>query len=66
MGENSEEWDEDIFERAIDALQSFSLVKRERYTGQAIYTLHPLVSSWTRERPPDADQHPLQQAKSAY
>ncbi|KAF8538287.1 acyl transferase/acyl hydrolase/lysophospholipase [Trichophaea hybrida] len=61
-GENSEDWDEDVFERAIDTLQSFSLVKRERSKDQAIYTLHPLVSLWTREKLPDAEQLPFQQA----
>jgi len=61
-GKNSEEWDEDIFERAIDTLQSFSLVKREKYEGHPIYTLHPLVSSWTRERLSDAEQLLFQQS----
>lgn len=43
-GDNREEWDEDIFEQAIDTLQSFSLIKRERYEGQPIFILHRLVS----------------------
>ncbi|KAF8544997.1 P-loop containing nucleoside triphosphate hydrolase protein, partial [Trichophaea hybrida] len=61
-GDSREEWNEDIFEREIDTLQSFSLVKRERFKDQVIYNLHPLVSSWTREKLPPAKELPFQHA----
>jgi len=60
--EDNQNWDDDIFEGTIDILQSFSLIKRERHEGQAIYTLHPLVSSWTRERLPEREQLPIKQS----
>ena len=51
-----EEWDRDNFDLAIDILQSFSLVKREKYEDETVYSLHPLVHWFTRDRLADEDQ----------
>ena len=57
-----EEWDGDNFDLAIDILQSFSLVKREKYEDEIVYSLHPLVHWFTRDRLADEDQLQFKQS----
>jgi hypothetical protein len=47
------QWDDKLFEKAIDLLQSYSLIKRETYALETdtMFSIHPLVYSWIRERP---------------
>jgi hypothetical protein len=55
-------WDSENFEEAIDYLQSYSLVKRERDGDEFVYSLHPLVHSWTRDRLAELDQLPFKRS----
>ena len=57
-----EEWDRDNFDLAIDILQLFSLVKREKYDDETVYSLHPLVHWFTRDRLADEDQLQFKQS----
>jgi tetratricopeptide (TPR) repeat protein len=43
-------WDDHQFENAISTLCSFSLIKRDTIDDKSVYSTHPLVHSWTRER----------------
>lgn len=43
-------WDPFGFEQAIHILLSFSMVKRDIFRGSCIYSIHPLVHSWARDR----------------
>jgi tetratricopeptide (TPR) repeat protein len=56
------EWDSEKFEEAIDYLQSYSIVKRERDGDEFVYGLHPLVHSWMRDRLAEQDQLPFKRS----
>ena len=47
---NGGKWDGFQFESAISTLRKFSLVKHDGRDDESIYSIHPLVHSWARER----------------
>ena len=55
-------WDEFIFGQGISVLLSFSLMKREQ--SLKIFSVHPLVHYWSRERMSKSDQQKMCQMGS--
>ncbi|KAI5841055.1 hypothetical protein DFP73DRAFT_516555 [Morchella snyderi] len=49
-------WNSLNFEASIRNLLSFSLVKQDTYREKIIYSIHPLVHTWCRERLEYSDQ----------
>ncbi|RPB13991.1 hypothetical protein P167DRAFT_89646, partial [Morchella conica CCBAS932] len=49
-------WNSLDFEASIRNLLSFSLIKQDTYREKVIYSIHPLVHTWCRERLEHSDQ----------
>ncbi|KAM6493175.1 hypothetical protein JOM56_011309 [Amanita muscaria] len=50
--DEQDEWDELQFNAGIQTLQSFSLIK----CNEKLYSVHPLVHAWSRDRIPQEDR----------
>ncbi|KIL64558.1 hypothetical protein M378DRAFT_11360 [Amanita muscaria Koide BX008] len=50
--DEQDEWDELQFDAGIQTLQSFSLIK----CNEMLYSIHPLVHAWSRDRIPQEDR----------
>ena len=60
--DNDGYWDEYMFGQGISVLLSFSLMRREQ--SLEIFSVHPLVHYWSRERMSKSDQKKMCQIGS--
>jgi tetratricopeptide (TPR) repeat protein len=60
--DNDGQWDEFVFGQGISVLLSFSLMRKENSSG--MFSVHPLVHSWSQERMTKSEQQKMCQMAS--